>query len=250
MRTTAVLLGCLSCATAQGVISRLAGCNVTTIAGFPDGFPSPPGVPYINPSSGFVDGPASVSKFNVPLALAVNATGYIYVADKANRALRVISPSSAGSLGTVTRVNSTTAQNQWGVPAPEGCDPAVGSTDCDGPNGVTVAPDSTVYLVTNRSLYYFSPAAMTLGDIYPGASTIFESADSIAADTLRPGVLYVGDQGSNIVLLVTLAAGPPRTFTIRTLAGNSARPAGWQRESYSFIPPSPPSRSWHRLCAC
>ena len=245
MRVTAVLLGCLSSAAAQGVINRLSGCSVSTIAGFPDGYPSPPGVPYINPSPGFVDGAASVSKFNVPLALAVNASGYIYVADKANRALRVISPSS-----TVSRVGSTTALSQWGVPAPEGCDTATGSTDCDGPNGVTVAQDSTVYIVTNRSLYYFSPASMTLGDVYPGAAKAFESAVSIAADTLRSDVLYVGDQGSNTVLLVTLAAGPPRTFAIRTLAGNSVRPAGWQRESCPFFfAPLPPRRSWYSLCA-
>lgn len=48
---------------------------------------------------GFADGPASTARFNQPYAITVDGSGYVYVADTYNRAIRQVAPN--GSVATL-----------------------------------------------------------------------------------------------------------------------------------------------------
>ena len=161
------------------------------------------------------------------------------MADKANQALRLISPAPNY---TVSRIPSTAASGLYGGPPnPEG--------DLDGPNALVVAPNDVVVLVTNRTLYYYNPAeAVQRGAPWPGAVNAFGFAVGIAADSARAGVFYVADLGvdhergapHNRILTVTLGGFPgaaPGAFStaIALLAGGQANFAPGARNTFDGV---------------
>lgn len=76
--------------------------SVRTIAGGDDA----EGVPATGPrSAGYVDGPASIARFDTPTGVAVDAQGRILVADMANGAVRIVAPD--GTVSTLATPDIT-----------------------------------------------------------------------------------------------------------------------------------------------
>jgi sugar lactone lactonase YvrE len=76
---------------ADGAVSTLAGGRRARLAASEN-------APF-RYTGGYVDGAAQVAEFDAPVALAVDGDGYVYVADKNNRAIRRVAPN--GSTTTV-----------------------------------------------------------------------------------------------------------------------------------------------------
>ena len=120
------------------------------------------------------------ASFTLPIGVAVNSSGFIYVLDRLNFALRVVSP---GLAVTTSRVLASTPNGLYGGTFHDG--------EFDGPNAITMI-NNVVYLATNRSLWAYDPAGpLQRGAMLAGGENIFTFAVGLAADTSRPNVLYV-----------------------------------------------------------
>ena len=224
-------------------VIRLPGCNVSTLSGFPDGYPSPPGAPYINPVAGFTDGMGTSVKFNTPLGVVVNSTGFIFVADKVNRVLRSIRPD-----GLVSTIFAIKQNGKFGAQPPFDCDDTIGSSDCDGPNAVSIDPslpmfNPLVFIVTNRTLYSFA-STDTYAAIVPGGLNLFQYAVSVVVDGETPNVLYVGDHVLKSILKVVVSSNPTASVSVSLLAGGKRA-----RECLPH-PPSPFPIPYHPCSLC
>jgi sugar lactone lactonase YvrE len=171
---------------------------VTTLAGLA-------GVP------GSADGTGSDARFNYPVGVAVDSTGYVYVADDFNDTIRKISPT-----GDVTTIAG------WpGLP---------GSTDGTGsdarfnqPTGVAVDSGGNIYIADtgNSTIRKITQAAVVttfagqagaLGSRDgPGAIARFGRAQGLGID--QAGILYVADTQNYTIRKITPAA------IVSTLAG-------------------------------
>ncbi len=87
---------------------------------------------------GMVDGAPLVARFNLPKGLALSSSGTLYVADFSNHLLRSVSP-----LGIVSSLA--------GAGYPGTADGSGPLAIFDGPFGVAVAPQGTVYVVDSGS---------------------------------------------------------------------------------------------------
>uniref|UniRef100_A0A7S0CRC9 SMP-30/Gluconolactonase/LRE-like region domain-containing protein n=1 Tax=Amorphochlora amoebiformis TaxID=1561963 RepID=A0A7S0CRC9_9EUKA len=92
---------------------------VTTIAG--DG------------TEGYQDGTGTNSKFSYPLGLASDKEGNVYVADKHNNAIRMISPE--------LQVTTIVGGNGWGQR-----DGLVEYAQLNAPRSITISPDGSIYI--------------------------------------------------------------------------------------------------------
>src|SRR5581483_5355735 len=85
-------------------------------------------------SAGTSDGSGTFARFNGPTAIAVDATGNIYVADTGNHTIRRITP--AGAVSTVA-----------GLPGNAGSADGTGNAArFNGPQGVAVTSGGVVYV--------------------------------------------------------------------------------------------------------
>lgn len=108
-----------------GVVRKLAGDTVTTIAGAPD-------------SPGYINDRGAAARFREPAAIAVDALGVLYVADAGNHAIRTIALD-----GSVT----TLAGAPPGTPDPAGIVDGAGSAArFNHPQAITVDPAGTVFV--------------------------------------------------------------------------------------------------------
>jgi sugar lactone lactonase YvrE len=124
-------------------IRRIPG-NALTAGGLVTA--SPPLVIGSDYVAGYVDGPASVARFNDIRALAQDAAGNIYVADSGNHAVRKIDPS-----GTVSTL--------IGGPAWQGIRVDAAPASLDSPRGLTVDRDGWLYISSAGAVlkYKLSP---------------------------------------------------------------------------------------------
>jgi sugar lactone lactonase YvrE len=97
--------------TSAGVVTTLAGTGV----------------------AGFADGPGTTARFNNPAGIAIDAAGYLYVADVSNHRIRRVAPD-----GTVTTVA--------GTGEPGFADGPALSAKFAAPSALAVAGDGTVYV--------------------------------------------------------------------------------------------------------
>jgi len=176
--------------------SRQNGGVVTTLAG--------------SGAMGRTDGTGRAATFNHPRAVAVDASGVLYVADTDNQLIRKIT--QAGVVTTLAGSGLPGLANGTGAAA-----------TFANPTSVAVAPDGTVYVADtdNNCIRKITPAGVvtTLAGSGPrgkadgvGAEASFKSPYGVAVDA--NGVIYVADTNNFLIRKITPAG------VVTTLAGS------------------------------
>lgn len=172
-------------------------------------------------SSGNADGTAAAARFDNPYGVAVDANGTVWVADTDNHELRRIAAN--GVVTTVAGVSGT----------PGNVDGSSTSSRFFYPQGVTVAPDGSIFVVdtynqnirraalTPPSILQFSAAPQTVrrGDT---VTLSWQTSDATTV-TIDNGIGTVGATGSRSVVITqttmfTLTANGPGGTTRATVA--------------------------------
>jgi len=161
-------------------------------------------------TGGFVDGPGTTAKFSFPVHVAVDSSGYVYVVDRLNSAIRVISPAGLVSTlagGTQGFVN--------------GSGPAASFYN---PTGIAVDSLGNLYVgdTTNNAVRVVTPAGLVT--TLAGGSQGFTNATGLAASFSSPngvaidsaGNVYVADTDNNAIRKIAPSG------LVSTLAGNGA----------------------------
>jgi hypothetical protein len=194
---------------AIGVSSAQASAPAYTIMPFAGTGTQGPAVP----------GPATASDFNNPTAVAVDASGNVYVADGSNYEVEKITPS--GTLSIIAG-NGTS-----GNPTPG----AATSSPFTDPDGVAVDASGNVYISdqTSGEVVKVTPSGTlsiiagtgTQGQPTPGPATSsrLETPTGLAVDSA--GDIYVADDNAAEVLKIT----PQGTMSIVAGTGSGGTPA-------------------------
>ncbi|MDY7510009.1 NHL repeat-containing protein [Ralstonia wenshanensis] len=161
-------------------------------------------------TAGSADGIGASASFNNPLGIAVDANENVYVADYSNNMIRKITPAGV----VTTLAGTTTAGSNNG---------AAGLATFNGPSGIALSPSGTLYVAEwfNSDIRQISPAGVvstlagsgaTGSDDGVGTAATFSLPVGLAIGT--NGVLYVADDGNNLIRMVTPAG------VVATLAGS------------------------------
>lgn len=182
--------------TPGGIISTYAGNGLPGFAG--DG------------------GPATAARLNQPRALAVDASGNLYIADYAEGRIREVTPK--GTISTFAGSGVSFGSSGEGGPATLAA--------LNGPSGIVFDTAGNLYiavsgdyvirkvsssgLITTVAGLYLNPGYS--GDGGPATSALLQTPTGLAID--QAGNFYVSDPSNNVIRQI-LANG-----TIRTIAGN------------------------------
>jgi hypothetical protein len=151
-------------------------------------------------SPGSANGNGSIARFRNPCGIAVDALGYLYVADQQNETIRKISPN----------YDVSTIAGQVGVPG-SAIGSALTSATFNLPTGIAVGHDGTLYITDyNTSIIRaISPAgqvstiAGTAGNTgstdATGTAASFNGPEGVAVD--GAGRLYIADTFNNLIRL-------------------------------------------------
>ncbi|MFT6289570.1 MAG: streptogramin lyase, partial [Ilumatobacter sp.] len=166
-------------------------------------------------NSGAVDGNGTSASFNKPFGVAVDGSGYVYVADQDNHLIRKISP--AGVVTTLAGDGSFGEDNANGI-----------SASFNNPVGVAVDGSGNVYVAdqSNHLIRKISPTgdvttlAGTAGnsgeDNANGTSASFSYPSGVAVD--GSGNVYVADYGNHLIRKISPSGD---VTTLAGTAGNS-----------------------------
>jgi secreted PhoX family phosphatase len=174
-------------------------------------------------TAGSADGPGAGAAFFNPAGLAVDASGKVYVADSANSAIRLLTPSTGGALA-------------WDVSTLAGTAGVTGNADGPGsaatfnsPTSVAVDGSGNVFVADpgNKAIRQLSPAVTngvttwTVSSLtFSGMAPAFSAPSGLAMD--GSGNLYVADAGdSTIRLLTPIRTGGRTVWTATLLAGTA-----------------------------
>jgi hypothetical protein len=162
--------------------------------------------------SGSVDGIGPSARFNNPRALAVDATGTVYVADAGNNSVRKISPA-----GVVTTLAGAAGTRGWD-------DGVGGSARFDNPQGIAVDAKGNVFVADTNSRTIRKITADGTVTTFAGLGYVTGSADGtgLAARFDQPqgiavdasGTIYVADTSNHTIRRIT------PTGEVTTLAGS------------------------------
>lgn len=179
-----------------------------------------------NPLAGSADGTGTAARFSEPAGIAVANTGYVYVADSLNHAIRKITPE-----GEVTTLA--------GAPGESGSSDGIGgSARFQWPKGLATDADDNIYVAdsANHTIRKITPSGVVTtlagrvgvsGDADgSGSSARFSWPKAVAVD--RNGSVYVVDGASTIRKInsagvVTTIAGRANTWGSDDGAGTAAR---------------------------
>jgi sugar lactone lactonase YvrE len=166
--------------TTAGVVSTLAGYRAT--GGYPQ-----------NTVPGYYDSDPTTALFNNPVALTIDATGNIYVADYKNNAIRKVTPA-----GVVT----THAGGIY-FPALLG-NPTGVVLDAQGNMFISEASGRIIEITAAKVLYVLAGAAKSSGYVNGvGSAARFDNPQSLTLD--GQGNLYVVDTNNNVIRKITVA---------------------------------------------
>ena len=166
-------------------------------------------------------GPATSSTLNIPVGVAADSAGNVYIADQNNHAIEKVAPD-----GNLTVFAGIPGQN-----GPPTAGPATASRLHD-PDGIAVDSAGNVYIAdySNAVIEKVTPGgtlsiiagiAGAPGNPTPGPATSshLSEADGVAVDT--DGNVYIADGGPNVIEKVT----PGGTLSIVAgISGSSASP--------------------------
>ena len=169
-------------------------------------------------TTGYADGKGVAAQLNTPKGLAVDAAGNVFVADTLNHIIRKITP--AGDVSTIA-----------GTGVAGFADGSVTSAQFDGPTGIAVGNDGTIYVAdTNNNriraistsdqvttLSGTGEAGFTDGVV---TAVRFNKPAGLALDAA--GILYVADWGNHRVRKVSMDGS---AMTLANFSGVSA-PSG------------------------
>jgi sugar lactone lactonase YvrE len=181
-----------------GIAAPPVGYAVTTLAGS--------GVPA------YADGTGTGASFNLPIGLTLDAAANVYVADRQNHRIRIVTPGGvvttlAGS-GTATFADGTGSGASFAFPEGVGADAAgnVYVADYGNQRIRIVTPGGVVTTLAGSGTATFADGTGT------GASFNFPAGVAVDA----AGNAYVDDQSNNRIRIVTPAG------VVTTLAGSGA----------------------------
>jgi serine/threonine-protein kinase len=171
---------------------------------------------------GVADGAGSAAQFSNPAAVAVDASGNLYVADTGNSRIRRITP--AGVVSTIAGSGAGQFDHPRGVAVDRAGNVYVADT---GNNQIRrIAPDGTVTTLAGSGSPGLGGGGLVDG---PGAQAQFKEPIGIAVDA--DGNVYVADSGNNRIRKVTpdgrvstlAGSGPPGSGGFADGPGASAR---------------------------
>ena len=154
--------------------------TVTTIAG--------------SGTQGFADGTKGQASFNFPSGIAINTAGFLFVADKQNNIIRIISP--AGVVNTIAGTGASGFSNKKD------------SVTFNFPSGVGVDAAGNVYVADQGNLAIRKIDANAVVTTF---ATGFNGPTGVASD--GAGNVYVADNGNSIIVKIT------NKGVVSTLAG-------------------------------
>jgi len=174
--------------TPSGVVTTLAGSGTST----------------------FADGTGVNASFSIPLGVAVDAAGVVYVADGGNQRIRKVTPSGV----VTTLAGSGTAAFADGTGA---------AASFSGPSGVALDGIGNVYVAdtTNQRIRLVTPAGVVSTLAGSGTATFangtggaasFDYPNALAVDA---GNVWIADSGNDRIRKMTPAG------VVMTLAGSS-----------------------------
>jgi sugar lactone lactonase YvrE len=144
---------------------------------------------------GYVDGSAAIAQFNYPCALAIDASGNLFVADLGNHAIREVSPTG----NVTTFAGGPNFPDQVGVPSGVALD-AQGDVFVSDETGRVIEIASG-----SKALYLLAGAENKIGYADgTGAAAQFNNPQGLTFDS--QGNLYVADFGNNVVRKIVLTA--------------------------------------------
>jgi sugar lactone lactonase YvrE len=185
---------------------------VTTLAGSPG-------------NAGYADGTGSAAQFFYPWGVAVDGSGYVYVADHYNDAVRKVTPA-----GVVTTLA--------GGPLPSGGSDTAPPFNL--PSGVALDSSGNVYVADLFAIQRVAPGgtvATLAGNEYANMGGISDGLGSVAQFNGPQGLaidgagnVYVADTGNNLIrkitpggFVTTIAGSPDSVFATADGVGGAAQ---------------------------
>jgi len=165
-----------------------------------------------NGIAGFADGTGAAAQFNRPVAVAVDASGNVYVADANNNRIRKISPAGV----VITLAGDGVAGYREGIGT---------AAEFNNPSGIAVDASGNVYVADryNQAIRKITPAGevstfaggnpIAGGTDGTGVAVQFNYPWGVAVDA--SGNVYVGDTFNQRIRKITPAG------TVSTIAGNT-----------------------------
>ena len=162
---------------------------------------------------------ATAAKLSAPYAVAVDAAGNVYIADRSNSRIRKVS--TAGIITTIAGTSSAGYSGDNG---------AANSAQLSAPTGITLDAAGNLYIADyNNNVVRKITASSGIITTVAGNSTQGYTGDgfpAINANLYHPtgvtidgsGNIYIADNGNNVVRKVTVSTG-----IITTVAGNNTQ---------------------------
>jgi sugar lactone lactonase YvrE len=211
---------------------------VTTLAGLPTN------------GAGSGDGAGSAAQFNLPVGVALDSAGNLYVGDQNNHTIREVTPAGvvttlAGQAGVSGFLDATGTNALFHYPDGVALDGAGNLYVADSGNGAIriLTPTGTNWVVSTLATGFSNPngvAVDTNGNVYVGDSgnnQIEQVTPAGMVTTLVTGLgfpnlvaldgagtMYVTDSGDNTIRKVTPVG---TNWVVTTLAGCSTCPSGF-----------------------
>lgn len=161
--------------------------------------------------SGGIDGPGALATFSSPIAIAIDTSGNLYVADSGNSTVRKVT--AGGAVSTFAGAAGQAGSTDGIGAAARFSSPSGIATDSSGNVYVADAGNHNIRKITSvGAVTTFAGSAGQAGSVDAvGPAARFNAPFGIAADPT--GVLYVADAGNSTVRVITPAG------VVSTLAG-------------------------------